>query len=153
MISFASTTIPARGAPRARLVARGQGAYYLLTGVWPLLHMRSFLAVTGPKRDLWLVRTVGALITVIGGTLLLGTRRGAPHGEVRSLAVGCAAALTAVDVTYVARGTIAPIYLLDAVAELLLIGAWVSSRPRRMGTATPRRRTAAVRQLTTVGGT
>lgn len=151
MISFASTR--AHGAPRARLAALGQGAYYLLTGVWPLLHMRSFIAVTGPKRDVWLVRTVGALIAVIGGTLLLGARRQDPRGETRALAVGSAAALTAVDVTYVARGTIAPIYLLDAVAELLLIGAWGSSTVRRRRrTSTPRRRPPITRQVTTTGG-
>jgi hypothetical protein len=28
------------------------GGFYLLTGVWPLVHMPSFLAVTGPKTDL-----------------------------------------------------------------------------------------------------
>ena len=33
-----------------------QGALYVVTGVWPLLHMASFEAVTGPKTDDWLVR-------------------------------------------------------------------------------------------------
>jgi hypothetical protein len=37
-----------------RAIAGTQGTYFLLTGVWPLLHMRSFLTVTGPKTDLWL---------------------------------------------------------------------------------------------------
>lgn len=50
-------------------------------------------------------------------------------------------------------GTIAPIYLLDAVAELLLIGAWVSSQTRSRRTGTPRRRSDAVHQLTTARGT
>jgi hypothetical protein len=44
-----------------RLAAR-QGVYYLLTGVWPLPSIGSFQRVTGPKTDLWLVRTVGVLV-------------------------------------------------------------------------------------------
>lgn len=45
-----------------RTLAFLQGTYYLLTGVWPFASMGTFLAVTGPKTDLWLVRTVGALV-------------------------------------------------------------------------------------------
>ena len=46
-------------------LARLQGGYFAVTGVWPLLHMRSFRYVTGGKkvRERWLVKTVGALIT------------------------------------------------------------------------------------------
>lgn len=44
------------------IATKFQGIYYVASGLWPLLHMRSFEAVTGPKRDKWLVNTVGALI-------------------------------------------------------------------------------------------
>jgi hypothetical protein len=47
--------------------ATTQAAYYLMTGLWPLFHRRSFEAVTGPKTDYWLVRTVGVLVAAIGG--------------------------------------------------------------------------------------
>ena len=30
-----------------------QGVYYALTGIWPVVHIGSFMKVTGPKRDLW----------------------------------------------------------------------------------------------------
>src|SRR4051794_41964369 len=61
-------------------VLRAQGAYYTLTGLWPLVHMASFEAVTGPKTDDWLVRMVGLLAAVIGATLLTAGRhrQGAP---------------------------------------------------------------------------
>ncbi len=53
-----------------------QGVFYVLTGIWPLLSIRTFERVTGPKVDRWLVKTVGVLVTVIGGVLLLaGSRR------------------------------------------------------------------------------
>jgi hypothetical protein len=44
---------------RQRLIGF-QAGYYCLTGVWPLLHMASFEAVTGPKVDDWLVKMVGS---------------------------------------------------------------------------------------------
>lgn len=49
------------------VVAALQGLFYLATGVWPLIHIDSFLAVTGSKTDLWLVYTVGLLVSVVGG--------------------------------------------------------------------------------------
>jgi hypothetical protein len=33
----------------AILVAWVQGTYYLITGIWPLLSVRTFMLVTGPK--------------------------------------------------------------------------------------------------------
>jgi hypothetical protein len=38
-----------------------QAAFYITTGVWPLLHRRSFECVTGRKTDL-VAQTVGASI-------------------------------------------------------------------------------------------
>src|SRR4051812_47162991 len=52
-----------------RSLARLQAAYYVATGVWPIAHMKSFEAVTGPKVDHWLVRTFGALVTAAGAAL------------------------------------------------------------------------------------
>ena len=48
-----------------------QGVYFLLTGIWPLLSMRTFEAVTGPKVDRRLVKTVGVLVAVIGSKIYL----------------------------------------------------------------------------------
>ena len=49
--------------------------FYIVTGVWPIVSMRSFEAITGPKVDRWLVKTVGALVAVIGCALALASRR------------------------------------------------------------------------------
>lgn len=108
----------------ARVLLGAEGIYFLLTGVWPLLHLESFLEVTGPKRDLWLVQTVGALVGVMGLTMLLGAWRRA-SAEAVFLAVAAAATLATIDVVFVLRRVIAPIYLLDALAQLLLLAAWV----------------------------
>lgn len=121
-----------RNSPRSRLlpwpvVAQFQAVYYLVTGLWPLIHIRSFLKVTGPKTDVWLVKTVGVLITVVGAVLGLGGSRGTARQEMMVLAVGSAVALTGIDVYYVARRRIAPIYLLDAAGEIVLIVGWLLS--------------------------
>src|SRR5207245_10216197 len=102
-----------------------QGTYYLMTGVWPLISMRTFEAVTGPKTDHWLVKTIGVLVAVIGAVLLLAGFRSQFNLEIVVLAVASALGLTGIDIWYVARKVIPPIYLLDAVAELLLVALWI----------------------------
>jgi len=107
--------------------ALAQGIYYVLTGLWPWVHMRSFLLVTGSKTDLWLVQTVGALIAVIGIVLCLASYFREVSRTVLCLAVGSAAALAMVDVVFVFQRRIPPVYMLDAVLEVGLIGLWVYS--------------------------
>jgi hypothetical protein len=111
-----------------------QGVYFTVFGVWPILHIRSFEAVSGKKTDYlvtgresdhWLVNTVGVLIAVIGVTLIVAAWRRAVFSEIALLGFLSAMALAAVDVIYVARRTILPIYLADAAIELLIGGAWV----------------------------
>lgn len=102
-----------------------QALYYLATGLWPLINVGTFQKVTGPKTDLWLAKTVGLLVTAIGGVLgIAGLRRHFPP-EVPLLATGSAAGLTGIDVIYVLRRRIPPIYLVDALAQLALIAGWV----------------------------
>jgi hypothetical protein len=101
-----------------------QGGFDVVTGLWPIVHLRSFEVVTGPKLEGWLVKTVGALITVIGGTLLAAGLRRRVTPEIRLLGAGSAAAFTLVDVIYTARRRISPVYLLDAVVEVGLIAGW-----------------------------
>lgn len=54
-----------------RYVCLTQGIYFMLAGVWPLVNIHSFEVITGPKVDVWLVKTVGLLVAVIGAVLLL----------------------------------------------------------------------------------
>jgi hypothetical protein len=102
-----------------------QGAYYLASGLWPLVHMRSFEAITGPKADRWLVKTVAVLVSIIGLALVSAGIQEHFGLEVIILALGSAICLIGIDVWYVVRKVIAPIYLLDAVAELVLLVCWI----------------------------
>lgn len=102
-----------------------QAIYYSVTGLWAVFDLSSFQAVTGPKSDLWLVRTVGLLVTAIGVTLVVGAWRGHVSAESTILALGSAAALVLVDLTYVLKGTISWVYLLDGLVQGGLIAWWV----------------------------
>jgi hypothetical protein len=113
-----------------RKLALTQGLFYLATGIWPLLDIVSFQVVTGPKTDLWLVRTVGALVAVVGGVLLLGYRSRRLTDELIVLAVGCALGLAAIDLVYSLSGRISAVYLADAVAEVGFAGLWSYARLR-----------------------
>ncbi len=102
-----------------------QGFYYILTGLWPLLNYKSFEAVTGPKTDVWLVKTVGLLIASIGAPLALAAFAQRPVPEIAILSMASAAVLAGVDVVYAMGRVISPIYLLDAAAEAALLAGWV----------------------------
>jgi hypothetical protein len=124
---------------RSAILALGQGLYYLVTGVWPLVSLRTFEAVTGPKVDRWLVKTVGVLVSVIGGVLLLAGRRRRVEPEPALLAAASAAGLAAIDTVYATRGRISKIYLLDAVVEVALVAAWVAATGASRTTTSLRR--------------
>lgn len=113
------------------LTARAQGAYFGLGGIWPILHLRSFEAITGPKVDGWLVKTVGGLLSVVGGGLWRAADRQRITPEVAAVGAGTAAVLTAIDIVYVSKRRISPIYLLDGLANLILIGGWIAGRKNR----------------------
>ena len=67
-----------------------QGIYYLITGIWPLIHIGSFMKITGPKTDRWLVKTVGVLLAVISLVYLTDGLRNEIRLSTFLLAFGCA---------------------------------------------------------------
>jgi hypothetical protein len=113
-----------------------QSIYYAITGIWPLLHIESFIWITGPKYDLWLVKTVGILILVTGIVLFMAARNKRISLEILLLAVGNAIGLTAIDVYYAGIDRISNIYLLDALAEVILVIiwliAWFKANPKKI---------------------
>jgi hypothetical protein len=111
-------------------LALAQGIFYLVTGIWPLIDIVSFQLVTGPKTDLWLVKTVGLLVSVIGAVLLLAARRRNVSDEIVMLAAGSALALAAIDSIYALSGVISAVYLGDAVVEIGLAVLWAIGRRR-----------------------
>lgn len=98
----------------------------LTSGLWPLVSIRSLQAVTGPKEDLWLVKTVGCLLTVIGLRTILATRSG--NTEARKsgqVAVGVSGSLAYISFFYALRGRISKVYLLDTVIQTTWTLLWL----------------------------
>ncbi|MFC5270014.1 hypothetical protein [Adhaeribacter terreus] len=108
-----------------RFLLRFNSIFYFITGLWPLIDIVSFMAVTGPKTDIWLVKTVGMLITACSIGMLAASFRKKPQPDVILIVIGFAAFLSFVDIYYVLKDVIWPVYLADAAVEILLILLWV----------------------------
>ena len=107
------------------ITLRLQTIYYMVTAVWPLVHIDSFIAVTGPKTDIWLVKTVAVLLMAISGCFIAQLVTKINPWPTAVLAIGCCMGLIFIDCYYALHGTISKIYLLDAVLEFLLLIMWV----------------------------
>ena len=101
-----------------------QGWYYVATGAWALVSMGTFELVTGRKREHWLVRTVALLLVVIGGALVSGQRARRVTRELAVVGAGTPVSLAAIDIGYVLRGVLRPIYLGDALLDVAFALRW-----------------------------
>ena len=101
-----------------------QGFYYAITALWPLIHIKSFLQVTGPKHDIWLVKTVSLLL--FADAILFLAAAAAKQISLPVIYFSCLTAilLSCVDIYYAASGVIRKIYLADALAEIVIIAMW-----------------------------
>lgn len=98
------------------------GTYYVITGVWPLISIRTFMMVTGPKTDLWLVKMVGLLAAASGTVYLFAVYlQGELSIPLMLLIVLNALAFIIIDIYYVIRQVISPIYLMDAVFQIIIL--------------------------------
>lgn len=94
----------------------------MATGVWPLVHRSSFEAITGPKTDFWLVRTVGGLATVCGVVLGVSVVRGRQQPEIQLLAAAQGLVFITADVF--AATSQSRVYLGDVVGQVAFLPAW-----------------------------
>ena len=102
-----------------------QGAYYLIFGIWSLLSITSFMDLTGPKNDVWLVKTVGSLLIVSGLAIIAAAVRKRMPIEIVIVGAGNAIALAGIDLVYVFTKTIPAIYMLDAAVEIVFAVCWI----------------------------
>jgi hypothetical protein len=104
---------------RTKYILLLQSIYYFLTGLWPLVDITSFMKVTGPKTDIWLVKMVG-LLTIAISIALFNSYRTHNHTST-VLAVCSASAYLVIDVYYYYNGQISFVYLIDAFIEAMII--------------------------------
>jgi hypothetical protein len=96
-----------------------QGIYYVATGAWPVIHIKSFMDVSGYKTDIWLVKMVGLLTVAIATTILLNYKK--EKRITTQLGILSALAYVIIDVYYSLAGVISKIYLADAAIEMVII--------------------------------
>ena len=106
-------------------LARIHGIFNILNGLWPLVHLRSFEKVFGPKTDEWLVYTVSGLMMVAGWTQASARHTGDGQRLARRLGLGTALTLLTIDLIYVPAGRLKWTYLFDAAIEVGWIVTWV----------------------------
>ncbi|MEU3778213.1 hypothetical protein AB0F11_34445 [Streptomyces sp. NPDC032472] len=118
-----------RPGPRPLDVARAQGLFNLVGGLWPLLSLRTFEQVYGRKTDGWLQKTSGALLASAGLGMLLADP--GPEGvrHARRTGIGTALTFLAIDLVYVPRRRIPATYLMDAAKEAAWLAAWWKASP------------------------
>lgn len=98
-----------------------QGVYYLISGLWPVVGIDSYMRFTGPKADVWLVKFIGLLIVANAFIFLNASWQKRYDKSVIQLSVLNMLVFAGVDFFYVFRGVIGRVYLLDAFIEILLL--------------------------------
>ena len=114
--------------PKTHVLALVHALYFLIGGVWAVTGKRTFEAVTGPKVDYWLVRTVGGLLSVTGVIIALAALRHRLTSEIQLLAIGTSGVLASVSLIYSINGRIRSIYLLDTAVNIVLMVLWFVQR-------------------------
>jgi len=107
-----------------------QSIYYFITALWPIVSVGTFMMVTGPKTDVWLVKTVAVMILAIAITLFFGALRASLSRDVCTLALLASLGLTTIDIYYSLSGTIPAIYLADVPPEIVFAIAALALWPR-----------------------
>jgi hypothetical protein len=108
-----------------RLLVIVQATYTLITAVWPIVHIESFMEATGYKTDVWLVKTVGALLIPVSSCLIaylfINTDRRPAMilGGLSSIAFIC------IDFYYSLTDVIWDIYMADGFLQIIFLSAWV----------------------------
>jgi hypothetical protein len=102
-----------------------QGIYTLLTALWPIVHIESFMEVSGYKTDIWLVNTVSVLLLSIAVALIVTTTFKQINAPISVLALLVAIGMAYVDFYYALNNTIWNIYMADGVVEILFAVSWL----------------------------
>jgi hypothetical protein len=114
---------------RRRLLV-GQGAYYVITGLWALVHFSSFARVLGLPVDPFRSQTLAAVMVVLGGSLIEAARRGPPGPFPTLLGAAVAGAIAIVSLWWLPRIGIGTALRIDLLLEVAFALALVLLYPR-----------------------
>ncbi len=94
-----------------------QGMFYLITALWPLIHISSFEAVVGFKPDKFQLFTTDLLILIIAIPLLASIKQHKTRAIVL-LGLGSSLAFMVVELWF--RKSIRPVFFLDFIIEAVI---------------------------------
>lgn len=106
-------------------MSKVQGSYTLLTTLWAVTDIRSFMQVTGPKTDIWLVKTVAVVLIPVGLCFLLADRVKKDHWLVIMIGITSSLGLAIIDFYYTASKTISRVYALDGALQVIFLLSWL----------------------------
>ena len=114
-----------------------QGVYTFITALWPIVHIDSFMLVSGYKLDIWLVKIVSILLLSISLCLLVSIYAKEQSFAVGVLALTTSTGLAYADFFYAGSGVISKVYLADGLAEIVFAISWIyilvkESKPARL---------------------
>ena len=98
-----------------------QCIYYYFTALWGLVDIKSFIKVTGPKKDIWLVKTVSMLLIAICNSIITALFFNSINTSIIILSISSCSMLAIIDIYYTLKGVISSVYLLDAFVQALLL--------------------------------
>ena len=102
-----------------------QGGYTLLTALWGLIDIDSFMLVTGRKTDIWLVKTVSVVLVAIAVCLFSAIGYKEILLPIILLGATASLGLAIIDFHYALNDSISNIYMLDGVAEVVFFILWI----------------------------
>jgi hypothetical protein len=102
-----------------------QASYYFITALWSLIHIDSFMFITGYKTDIWLVKTVGALLIPVSLTLASYIVLQTDQRPAMLLGVLSTLSFIGIDFYYYLRGVISYAYLADGVVQVAILIFWI----------------------------
>jgi hypothetical protein len=120
-----------------RWLLRIQGIYILITAIWPLVHIESFMLVTGPKHDIWLVKTVGALLIPVAICLLMYLFIRSDVRPVIALGSLTCISFMGIDFYYATQDVISDVYQVDGIIQLVFLLGWLYVAVRHKNNSSP----------------
>ncbi len=113
-----------------RGVLLAQGVYYLLTGLWPLVHFDSFADFVALNVIPFQAQAFAAVIIVIGAALIEAARREPPGPYPTMLGAAVAGAIAIVSLFWLPRMGVASGLWIDFALEVAFAAALVVLYPR-----------------------
>ncbi len=106
---------------------RAQGAYYIASGLWPVVAVDHYMRATGQESHAAVAQVLGGVVAGIGVALVAGL---VPPRARKWVGAGTAIALGAGGAYFAVRGKGLPVNLTDAAVQLAFAVSWLTSKPR-----------------------